>query len=160
VIAASIIRAMSHRPKVAEVWSFLTLNLMMETQQVSKMLVFNSLFTRLITRKDFIAFIRSESFKSNIEIFSSPPRPECTSEDHRDRLLSNECRGVKRSRVARTLDRGFQSLLRHGCLSSSFYVVLPCHKLIIRQRSPTICLSRLGNQKIRGAGTKLDYRSQ
>jgi hypothetical protein len=28
--------------------------------------------------------------------------------------------------IARTLDRGFESRLRHGCLSSSFYVVLSC----------------------------------
>jgi hypothetical protein len=28
--------------------------------------------------------------------------------------------------IARTLDRGFESHLRHGCLSSSFYVVLSC----------------------------------
>jgi hypothetical protein len=28
--------------------------------------------------------------------------------------------------IARTVDRGFESRLRHGCLSSSFYVVLFC----------------------------------
>jgi hypothetical protein len=28
--------------------------------------------------------------------------------------------------IARTLDRGFESRLRHGCLPSSFYVVLSC----------------------------------
>jgi hypothetical protein len=28
--------------------------------------------------------------------------------------------------IARTLDRGLESRLRHGCLSSSFYVVLSC----------------------------------
>jgi hypothetical protein len=31
-----------------------------------------------------------------------------------------------RALIARTLDRGFESRLRHGCLSSSFHVVLPC----------------------------------
>jgi hypothetical protein len=28
--------------------------------------------------------------------------------------------------IARTLDCGFESRLRHGCLSASFYVVLSC----------------------------------
>jgi hypothetical protein len=31
-----------------------------------------------------------------------------------------------RALIARTLNRGFESLLRDGCLSSSFYVVLSC----------------------------------
>jgi hypothetical protein len=37
---------------------------MMETERVSETLVFNSELTRLITREDFIAFVRRESFKS------------------------------------------------------------------------------------------------
>jgi hypothetical protein len=37
----------------------------------------------------------------------------------------------------------------------------PCDELITRQRSPTICLNSLGNQKIRGGkGPRLDCRSQ
>jgi hypothetical protein len=35
-------------------------------------------------------------------------------------------RSETRALIARTLDRGFESRLWHGCLSSSFYVVLPC----------------------------------
>jgi hypothetical protein len=35
-------------------------------------------------------------------------------------------RSEARSLSARTLDRGFESRLRHGCLSSSVYVVLFC----------------------------------
>jgi hypothetical protein len=35
-------------------------------------------------------------------------------------------RSETRALSARTLDRGFESLLRHGCLSSSVYVVLSC----------------------------------
>jgi hypothetical protein len=31
-----------------------------------------------------------------------------------------------RALIARTLDRKFESRLRHGCLSSSFYVGLSC----------------------------------
>jgi hypothetical protein len=31
-----------------------------------------------------------------------------------------------RALIARTLDRGFESRLRHGCLSSSVFVVLSC----------------------------------
>jgi hypothetical protein len=46
---------------------------------------------------------------------------------------------------ARTLDRGFESRLRHGCLSLVFLccVVLcryrPCDVLITRPGSPTVC---------------------
>jgi hypothetical protein len=69
-----------------------------------------------------------------------------------------------RALIARTLDRGFESRSRHGCLSSFFCVVLSCvscDELITRPRSPTICLNRSGNQKIRGGeGPKLGYRSQ
>jgi hypothetical protein len=35
-------------------------------------------------------------------------------------------RSEARALIARTLDRGFESCLSHGCLSSSFYVVLSC----------------------------------
>jgi hypothetical protein len=35
-------------------------------------------------------------------------------------------RSQARALIAHTLDRGFESRLRHGCLSSSFYVVLSC----------------------------------
>jgi hypothetical protein len=35
-------------------------------------------------------------------------------------------RSEARALIARTLDRGFESRLRHGCLSSSFYAVLSC----------------------------------
>jgi hypothetical protein len=42
-----------------------TLTLMMEKEQVSETLLFNSALTRLITLEDFIAFIRRESFKSS-----------------------------------------------------------------------------------------------
>jgi hypothetical protein len=35
-------------------------------------------------------------------------------------------RSEERALSARTLDRGFESRLRNGCLSSSFYVVLSC----------------------------------
>jgi hypothetical protein len=35
-------------------------------------------------------------------------------------------RSEARALIARTLGRGFESRLRHGCLSSSFYVVLSC----------------------------------
>jgi hypothetical protein len=38
--------------------------LMMETEQVSKTLFFDSKLTRLIAREDFITFMRCESFKS------------------------------------------------------------------------------------------------
>jgi hypothetical protein len=44
-------------------------------------------------------------------------------------------------------DRGFESRSRHGCLSTSFCVVLscvskgPCDGLITLPRSPTICLN-------------------
>jgi hypothetical protein len=71
-----------------------------------------------------------------------------------------------RALVARTLDSGFESRLRHGYLSSSFYVVLSyvgrglATGLITRPRSPTICWNRLGNQKIRGGeDPKLDCRA-
>jgi hypothetical protein len=69
--------------------------------------------------------------------------------------------------IARTLDRGFGSRLRHGCLSSSFYVVLSCvgrglaTSWLPVQGVPTVCRNRSGNQKIRGGeGPKLDFRSQ
>jgi hypothetical protein len=48
-------------------WSFFTLTLMMETEPVPEKLVFNSVLTRLIARKDLVAFIRCESFKSYID---------------------------------------------------------------------------------------------
>jgi hypothetical protein len=35
-------------------------------------------------------------------------------------------RSEARALIARTLDREFESRLRHGYLSLSFYVVLPC----------------------------------
>jgi hypothetical protein len=35
-------------------------------------------------------------------------------------------RSEARSLIARALDRWFESRLRHGCLSSSLYVVLSC----------------------------------
>jgi hypothetical protein len=35
-------------------------------------------------------------------------------------------RSEVRALIARTLDRGFESRLRYGCLSSSSYVVLSC----------------------------------
>jgi hypothetical protein len=35
-------------------------------------------------------------------------------------------RSEVRALIARTLDRGFESHLRHGCLSSSVDVVLSC----------------------------------
>jgi hypothetical protein len=35
-------------------------------------------------------------------------------------------RSEARALITRILDRGFESRLRHGCLSSSFYVVLSC----------------------------------
>jgi hypothetical protein len=35
-------------------------------------------------------------------------------------------RSEMRALIARTLDRGFKSRSRHGCLSASFYVVLSC----------------------------------
>jgi hypothetical protein len=35
-------------------------------------------------------------------------------------------RSEARDLIARTLDRGFESRLRHGCLSASFCVVLSC----------------------------------
>jgi hypothetical protein len=62
-----------------------------------------------------------------------------------------------RALIACTLDREFESRLRRGCLSSSFYVVLSCVgrgrqvELITRPRSPTICRIRLGNQRKRGS---------
>jgi hypothetical protein len=72
-----------------------------------------------------------------------------------------------RALIARTLDRVFESRLRHGCLSSSFYIVLSCVGRGLGTgwwlvwRSTTMCRNRLGNQKIRGGeGPKLDYRSQ
>jgi hypothetical protein len=42
-------------------------------------------------------------------------------------------RSEARALIARTLDRKFESRLRHGCLSSSFYVVLSC----VSRRSKT-----------------------
>jgi hypothetical protein len=42
------------------------INLMMETEPVSKTLVFNSALTQLIALEDFIAFIHRESFRSYI----------------------------------------------------------------------------------------------
>jgi hypothetical protein len=54
-------------------------------------------------------------------------------------------RTEERSSSARTLDRGFESSLAHGCL----FLVFPCcvflcrlricHELITRPRSPTLC---------------------
>jgi hypothetical protein len=35
-------------------------------------------------------------------------------------------RSEARALIARILDRGFESRLKRGCLSSSFYVVLSC----------------------------------
>jgi hypothetical protein len=35
-------------------------------------------------------------------------------------------RSEARALIARTLDRGFKSYLKHGCLSLSFCVVLSC----------------------------------
>jgi hypothetical protein len=48
-------------------------------------------------------------------------------------------------------DRGFESRSRHGCLSASFCVVLPCagkrpcHGQITRPGSPTMCLNSSRN---------------
>jgi hypothetical protein len=42
---------------------------------------------------------------------------------HADPVAS---RSEARALSVRTLDRGFESRLRHGCLPSFVYVVLPC----------------------------------
>jgi hypothetical protein len=50
---------------VSDMWSFTILTVMTETHEISEMLVFSSTLTWLFTR-DFISFIRRESFKPYI----------------------------------------------------------------------------------------------
>jgi hypothetical protein len=74
-------------------------------------------------------------------------------------------RSEPRALNARTLDRGFESRLKHGCLSSSFYVVLSCvgrglatNWSLVQGVLPMLKWFR--EQKKRGGeGPKLDYRS-
>jgi hypothetical protein len=74
-------------------------------------------------------------------------------------------RSEARALIARTLDRGFESRSRYGCLSSNFSGVFSCVGIVLATSLPLVqgvlpyVDIRLGNRKIRvGEGPILDYK--